>query len=73
MYFAHVHTIMSCGVIFYGNFSYANKVFILQKKIIRIITNAGPRKSCRENFRDMQILTIYFQYIYLILLFTVND
>jgi hypothetical protein len=32
-YFANVHTIMSYSVIFCGNSSYANKVFIMQKKI----------------------------------------
>jgi hypothetical protein len=32
IYFAHVHTIMSYGVIFWGNSSYTNKVFIMPKK-----------------------------------------
>jgi hypothetical protein len=73
IHFAHVHTIMSFGVIFWGNSLYANKVLILQKKIIRIITNAEPRDSCREIFRNMQILTLYSQYIYSVLLFTVNN
>jgi hypothetical protein len=45
IYFAHVHTITNYGVIFWGNSSHMNKVFILQKKIIRIITNARPRDS----------------------------
>jgi len=39
IYFAHIHSIISYGIIFGGSSSYANKVFILQKKIIRIITN----------------------------------
>ena len=57
--FAHINTIMSYGVIFWGNSSYAKKVFTLQKKIIRIITNTGPRDSCREIFGSMQIMTLY--------------
>jgi len=64
IYFAHIHTIMSYSVIFWGNCSYAKKVFIFQKKIIRIITNTRPRDSCRETFRNMQIMTLYSQYIY---------
>jgi hypothetical protein len=45
------------GVIFWWNSLYTNKVFILQKKIIRIVTNAGPRDSCREIFRNPSIFT----------------
>jgi hypothetical protein len=48
IYFAHVHPIISYGIIFWGNSYYANKVFIIQKKIIRIMTNTRPRDSCRE-------------------------
>jgi hypothetical protein len=57
IYFAHIHIIMSCGVIFWGNCPYTKKVFIFQKKIISIITNTRPRDSCREIFRNMQIMT----------------
>jgi hypothetical protein len=48
-------------------------VFILQKKIIRIITNTRPRDSCREAFKNMEIMTIYSQYIYSLVLYTVNN
>jgi hypothetical protein len=58
-YFAHVHSIISYGIIFWGRSSHIHKVFILQKKIIRIITNTRPRDSCREVFRKMEIMTVY--------------
>jgi hypothetical protein len=32
IYFAHIHSIIRYGIIFWGSSSYANKVFILQKK-----------------------------------------
>ena len=73
IYFAHIHTIMNYGVIFWGNSSYAKKVFIFQNKIIRIITNTRPRDSCREIFRNMWIMTLYSQYIYSLLLFAVDN
>jgi hypothetical protein len=73
IYFAHIHTIMSYSVIFWGNSCFAKKVFILQKKIIIIISNAGPRDSCREIFKSMQTMTLHSEYIYSILLFTVNN
>jgi len=73
IYFAHFHTVMSYSVIFWGNCSYAKKVFIFQKKIIRIITNTRPRDSCWETFRNMQIMTLYSQYVYSLLFFTVDN
>jgi hypothetical protein len=59
IYFAHIHCIVSYGIIFLGSSSYDNKVFILQKKTIRIITNTRPRDSCREVFKNMEIMTLY--------------
>jgi hypothetical protein len=75
IYFAHIHTIMSYGIIFWGNSSSAKKVFLLQKKIIRIVTNMRQRDSCRETFKNMQIMTLYSQYthIYSVILFIVNN
>ena len=61
IYFTHIHSIISYGIIFWGSSSYANKVFILQKKIIRILTNTRPRDSCREAFKSMEIMTLYSQ------------
>jgi len=72
IYFAHIHSIISYGIIFWGNSSYVNKVFILQKKIIRIITDTRPRDSCREVFKSMEILT-YSQYIYSLVFYTINN
>ena len=48
IYFVHIHSILSYGIIFLGNSSYSNKVFILQKKIVRIITNTRARDSCSK-------------------------
>jgi len=48
-------------------------VFILQKKIIRIITNNKPRDSRREVFKNMEIMTLYSQYIYSLILYTLNS
>ena len=42
IYFAHIHSIIRYDTIFWGSSSHTNKVFILQKKIIRIITNTRP-------------------------------
>ena len=51
IYSTHIYSIMSCGLIFWGGSSYANKVFILQKKVIRIMMTTRPRDSCRDFLR----------------------
>jgi hypothetical protein len=48
-------------------------VFIVQNKVIRIITTTRPRDSCREAFKNMEIMTLYSQYIYSLVLYTVNN
>jgi hypothetical protein len=32
IYFAHIHSLLSYGIIFWGNSSYAKKIFIIQKR-----------------------------------------
>jgi hypothetical protein len=73
IYFSHIHSIISYGIIFWGSSSYANKVFILQKKVIRIITNIRPKDSCGGIFKNIEIMTLYSQYIYSLLLYTINN
>ena len=54
IYYAHIHSILSYGIIFWGNFTNVNKLFILQKRIVRIISNIGPRDSCRQAFKKLR-------------------
>jgi hypothetical protein len=70
--FTHMHSVISYGIIFWGSSSYASKVFILQKKNIKIITNTRLRDSCREVFKSMEMMTLYSQYIYSLVLYTIN-
>jgi len=50
IYFYHVHSVMSYGIIFRGNSHPSNSDFKIQKRIIRIITNTDSRDSCRQLF-----------------------
>jgi len=59
--------------IFWGNSSYSNKEFTLQKKIFGIIMNTGTRDSCMELFKDVKILPMHSQYIYPLILYTVHN
>jgi hypothetical protein len=60
-------------IIFWGGSSHIHKVFILQKKIVRIITNTRKSDSCRQVFSKMEIMMVYSQYIYSLILFTFNN
>jgi hypothetical protein len=69
IYFACVHSVMTYGIIFWGNSPHSIHIFRLQKKIIRIITNSRGRDSCRELFRNLKTFPIHSQYIFSLLLF----
>jgi hypothetical protein len=63
MYFSYVHSIITYGVIFWGNSPYSIKIFRMQEIIIRIITNSTKRASCHTLFKELNILPLQVQYI----------
>jgi hypothetical protein len=64
---------MSYGIIFWGNKPYSAKIFRLQKRVIRIITNSRTRDSCRELFKKLEILPLYSQYIFSLSTFVIKN
>jgi hypothetical protein len=73
IYYANFHAIMSYSVIFWGQSTTSYKVFLQQKRAIRIMTGCGPRDSCRKLFTELGILTLLSQYIFSLLLFMVKN
>ena len=63
VYYAYFHSVMECGIAFWGNSTDSKKIFLQQKKIIGIITGSTPRSSCRRLFRKLGILTLTSQFI----------
>ena len=63
IYFSYIHSVITYGIIFWGNSSNSHVVFKLQKRAIRIITNSTSRTSCRALFRELNILPFKSQYI----------
>jgi hypothetical protein len=51
IYFACAHSVMNYGIIFWGNSRNSIKVFKLQKKMVRIMTNSGSKDSYRDLFK----------------------
>jgi hypothetical protein len=72
VYFAYVHSIISFGIIFWGNQAHIEKIFKLQTRVIRIITHSRTRDSCRELFNRLEILPLYSQYIFSLSMFIVK-
>ena len=55
---------LSYGLILWGNSTDWQKVFVMQKKAIRIISKLKPSDTCRNSFRDLRILTLPELYIF---------
>ena len=72
-YFSYVHSVMSYGIIFWGNSSHSEEIFKIQKRIIRIIMNSSNNASCEQIFKDLNILPVQSQYIFSILLFVTKN
>jgi len=68
-----IHTIISYGIIFLGNQPYSDKIFKIQKRVIRIITGSRTRDSCKELLKKLEILPLYSQYIYSISIFVIKN
>jgi hypothetical protein len=64
---------MSYGIIFWGNSTYSNLIFKSKKRIVSIIMKARNRESCRPLFKQLNILPLYSQYIFSLLLLVVKN
>ena len=73
IYFAYFHSIINYGIIFWGNSTECKKIFLAQKKIIRIMTGSRPRTSCKPLFHSLGILTVLSQYILSLMNFVLQN
>jgi hypothetical protein len=73
IYYAFFHSVMSYGIIFWGNSCHRSIIFRLQKKVpvIRIMEYCRKRVSCRSLFKKLQILPLKSQYVLSLLMFVV--
>jgi hypothetical protein len=65
VYFSYFHSVMSYGIIFWGNANLYINIFKIQKRIIRIMNRKSKRDSCRDLFKQWKILPFSSQYIYI--------
>jgi hypothetical protein len=51
VYYAYYYSVVKYGIIFWGNTTDSHKVFVIQKRLIRIMMGVGPTHSCRDLFK----------------------
>jgi hypothetical protein len=73
VYFFYFHSIMTYRLICWGNSYHSNTVFKLQKRIIGIMVGIRDKDSCRKYFRKLKVQPPKSQYIYLLLIFGINN
>ncbi|VEN59337.1 unnamed protein product [Callosobruchus maculatus] len=68
LYHANVESVLRYGLMFWGAGNIAS-LFVLQKRIIRLIDKMGFQQSCRGVFKEKQILMLYGLYLFECLMF----
>ena len=63
LYFAYFHSVITYGIILWGNSPQARLIFKLQKRVIRTIMRVRKQTSCRELFKKLHILPLPCIYI----------
>jgi hypothetical protein len=63
-YYANIYSLLTYGVIYWGNSTDTQSTFVLQKKCLRIIFRMNNRQSLRNIFKDRGFLTLPCIYIY---------
>jgi hypothetical protein len=72
IYYVLFHSLMTYGIIFWGNSTLGATIFRLQKKAIRIMEGCGNRVSYRDLFRKFRILPLTSQHLLSLLMFVVQ-
>lgn len=62
MYFAYFHSVLTYGIMVWGNSTKASQIFKLQK---RAIAQVSQRSSCIPLFKILQILPLPSTYVHL--------
>jgi hypothetical protein len=68
MYYAYFYPVLKYRILFWGISKNYKKVFILQKRAMRILANVSRTTSCKPLFWALKIMTLPCMHIYEILL-----
>ena len=75
VYYANIHSHLSYGICVYGASTHKNleRILLLQKRAIRIMLNLKYYDHVREHFTNLEILTVFDQYIFDCILYIKNN
>jgi hypothetical protein len=73
IYFSYCQSQLEYGIIFWGSFLVMKTLFLVQKRVIRVLLRLGPRDLRTEGFKRLGILTVPSLYIHLMLVFVVKN
>jgi hypothetical protein len=63
MYFSNFESCLRYGIILWGRDRASDSIFKLQKRVLQVICGVNSRTSCRQIFKDYNILTLPSLYI----------
>ena len=72
-YIAHFCSQINYGTILGSSSSSMSNDFVIQERTVRIMLRLGPRSSCTEGFKKLDIITVPCLYIFAIILFAVKN
>ena len=58
VYYGCIYSYLNYGILLWGNHSSSSKLFILQKRVVRIICGAPLKSHCRPLFAELGVLTL---------------
>lgn len=73
LYFGCFQSRIRYGIVLWGNSSAAARIFLDQKKAIRILAGVDAFAPCRPLFKELRVLTLYGLYILDLLTFTYEN
>lgn len=69
VYFACFQSLLRYGIIFWGRCTTVERVFTIQKRMVRVLCNKKYKDTCRGLFKSNELLTVAGIYIYELLIF----
>jgi hypothetical protein len=64
---------MRYGIAFWGNSPNAKRIFLLQKRAVRVMMGLRQRDTCRPVLKKLNILTLASQYILSLMIFMISN
>lgn len=73
LYFAQVDSRLRYGICFWGVSTLSNDVFLAQKRVLRCMTGLSSRDTCKNMFKECEILTLPSLFIFELCLYVFKN